>query len=89
VLDLDMGVFPMVEEMQSTGMRIDPDYFHDLGYELSMDMARIQYEIKDITGAFINPDSGDQTSDLLFGQLGMTPLKLTKEAHDHPPTTRR
>jgi uracil-DNA glycosylase family 4 len=77
-LDLDMGVFPMVEQMQSTGMRIDPAYFANLGYELSVDMARIQYDIKDATGSFINPDSGDQTSDLLFGQLGMTPIKATK-----------
>lgn len=75
---IDHGQIPMVERMQSNGMPVDPVLMADL----SQDMKRMQQEVAEelsaIIGWTINPKSSEQVATLLYEQLGLIPLKLTR-----------
>lgn len=78
---IDHSVIPMVNWMQRTGLYVGDRGVEHLGklrVQMEKEMGEIQNEIKQSTGAWINPDSSDQTAELLFGQLGLPWTKLTK-----------
>lgn len=66
---IDHSIIPMIDRMQRVGMLADPDHFDKLAEECTEEMSRLQAKLHSITGAMINPDSGDQTAELLFDQL--------------------
>lgn len=82
ILAIDMGAIPMFERMQHNGLTADVPYLRALGQRMTERMADIQQQVKVMTGAEINPNSPDQTRELLFDQLGLTPGKLTKGGKD-------
>lgn len=100
VARLDHGARPMIHEMIRTGMQVDLDHFARMERILIDDMDRITEEVRQMTGRYLNLDSGDQVSQLLFKQLGLKQArpKLTKSGdresvenevlvaiqHDHP-----
>ncbi len=77
---IDMSAMPMIQCMARTGLQVDLSHFAKMEVELVRDMDRITEEVHDITGYYINIDSGDQVSDLLFKKLGLKQarLRLTK-----------
>jgi DNA polymerase-1 len=82
------------------GMMIDIPHFEKLERTLTDSMDKTTEEIKNLTGHYINPGSGDQVADLLFKKLGLHQARpkmtssgeresvedqvLTAIAHDHP-----
>lgn len=75
---VDHDIIPMVDRMQQVGIKLAPVEFWD-GIEAQCDaqMGRAKYQIYQMTGAEINPDSGDQVAELLYEQMGLTPPKMT------------
>lgn len=97
---IDQGAVPMLNYMMQTGLPVDLSHFARLEIELTRDMERITEEVHSLTGYYVNCDSGDQVSDLLFKKLGLKQArpKMTKSGdresvedtvltaiqHDHP-----
>lgn len=86
----DLATVPLIDRMQRVGVRPDLDHFArlstDLGTELQIILASLHTRIGDATGVDwsptddsfdFNPNSGDQTSELLFGKFGIESLKRT------------
>ena len=78
VLDLDMGVVPMVERMKCIGMPADRDYFIDLSKFFQGEMERVDNEIYKHAGRVVNAESFKQVAELLFDKLKIQSNKLTK-----------
>jgi DNA polymerase-1 len=90
----------MIMEMARTGFTVDLAHFANMDVALTQDMERIIAEVHQMTGRYVNLDSGDQVADLLFKHLGLKQArpKLTKSGdresvedevltaiqHDHP-----
>lgn len=97
---LDAGAMPMILHMAQRGLQVDLGHFAQMAKTLSDDMERITEEVRQIAGYYVNIDSGDQVSELLFKRLGLTQAKkkftksgdresvedevLTAIQHDHP-----
>jgi DNA polymerase-1 len=77
---LDMGALPMINRMAATGLQVDLSHFAKMDKIIADDMEAITEKVHDITGHYINLDSGAQISDLLFKKLGLKQArpKLTK-----------
>lgn len=79
VFNMDVATIPMISDMMTTGMRVDLPQLAAFSAELGREMSTLQGEISShIQGAYINPDSPKQVSELLFGTLKLKPGKRTK-----------
>lgn len=65
---LDLDVMPVAAEMQRNGMRINRQYFADLSAELKERKLSIADELRQLVGRGVNPGSGDQVAELLYGK---------------------
>lgn len=75
---VDHAILPMIDRMQEVGIQLAPTEFWDaIEAECEAQMGRAKYEVYKLTGAEINPASGDQVAELLYTQLGLTPPKMT------------
>lgn len=83
VLEQDMGVVPMLAEMQKTGIHVDKSKLEELNKRLSQDLRGITAQvglIATINGMeFFNIASYDDISDLLFEYIKLTPIRKTKK----------
>ncbi|MGH7181737.1 MAG: DNA polymerase, partial [Nitrospiraceae bacterium] len=70
----------MINRMSATGLMVDLSHFAKMEKILTADMDRITEEVFTMTGHYVNIDSGDQVSDLLFKKLKLKQIrpKLTK-----------
>jgi DNA polymerase-1 len=100
VAKIDDGARPYIHHCMTRGMRVDLSHFARMEKVLIEDMDRITEEVKAMTGVYVNLDSGDQVSALLFKKLGLKQArpKMTKSGdresvenevlvavqHDHP-----
>jgi DNA polymerase-1 len=69
---LDMAALPLIEEMNRTGLLIDPSVFATVDAELAQEEIRIATDITMAAGRHVNPESGDQVAHLLFDELGLS-----------------
>jgi uracil-DNA glycosylase family 4 len=77
-VQIDHDILPMVDRMQTVGIKLAPVVFwDDIERQCEAQMGRAKYEIFKLTGAEINPASGDQVAALLYGQMGLTPPRMT------------
>ena len=81
--DMDHAILPMVDRAMSRGAYMAPVEFWDrLESACERQMAAATYAIYNITGKELNPASGDQVAELLYGAkdkggMGLTPLMIT------------
>lgn len=77
---LDAGAVPMIRAMAQLGLQVDLDHFAKLDKVLTDDMEMLTEEVKGIAGHYINLDSGDQTSQFLYKELGIKQprVRMTK-----------
>lgn len=68
---LDAGAIPMTHAMQQRGLQVDLSHFARMERVLTDDMERITEEVHQTLGVYVNLDSGDQVSHLLFKTLGL------------------
>lgn len=79
VANIDHRIIPMVARMQEVGAPIaGPEYWNQLITKCETIMGQKKLAIYQLTGAQINPDSGDQVAELLYDQLKMVPSKMTE-----------
>ena len=78
VLEMDLGIVPMVDRMQEVGWLIDVPYFHELTKNFEKQMRQLQNEMNKLAGRWVNPASGDQIAELLFGEYELPIIKMTK-----------
>lgn len=69
VMRLDRSVFPMLDSMERTGMRIDPSKLVALRERCTTNMEALAAKAEQQTGKWINIASGDQLADMLFKHL--------------------
>lgn len=75
---VDHAVIPMIDRMQQVGIQLAPvEFWNEIEQQCETQMGKARYEIYKMTGAEINPASGDQVAELLYGQLGLTPPRMT------------
>jgi uracil-DNA glycosylase family 4 len=79
VYDIDRGILPMLDRMQTTGMLIDRDYFAGFQTELEGELVVLQDKLSELVGYSINPGSSDQVASLLYGKLELPPPKFSKK----------
>lgn len=77
VLDADIAALPMIDRMQSVGLGVDVQHYHDLSTLFAMEMADLQDQINTAAGMVVNAASGDQVAEWLFGRLKLPSKKKT------------
>ena len=65
VLEMDMGVVPMIMAMQRNGFRVDLGKIHALGSEFQIEMDGIEQEIAAMIGYRVNPGSSQQVAAMM------------------------
>lgn len=78
ILQMDMDILPMVDRMQRVGWLIDIPHFDRLTTEFEGEIGRLERRLRRLAGHYVNPGSPKQVADLLFRELELPPLKLTK-----------
>lgn len=83
VVELDHAVIPCIARMQEVGIQLAPVTFWDsIETDCRAQMDAAKYKIWQATGREVNPASGDQVAELLYGNvdeggLGLTPPMMT------------
>lgn len=77
VYTADRDAMPMICQMMEVGWKIDVPYLGELSRELSVQMDVLEYQLEQLAGHYVNPNSPDQVADLLFDELGLEPIKIT------------
>lgn len=78
IYEIDRGVLPFLIRNEQVGLACDADALRDLSRVFAASFAQCGAEIDRLAGFHVNPCSGDQVSDCLFEQLGVTPTRLTR-----------
>lgn len=77
VFELDCAVLPMIERMQTVGLLVDYQHFHDLGEELGNQVEQLEVGFLEKYG--VDPGNPDHVAEYLFGEngAGLTPVHVT------------
>ncbi len=76
--DVEVPLVEVLAEMEWNGVRIDAGYFSALSRENGELLAKAEEEIHRIAGVKFNINSTRELSQVLFGKLGLKPVKKTK-----------
>ncbi|WP_040697079.1 DNA polymerase I [Nodosilinea nodulosa] len=76
--EVELPLEPVLAEMESTGIRVDPDYLANFSKQLETDLARIEKTAYEEAGETFNLASPKQLSELLFEKLGLDKRKSRK-----------
>ncbi len=77
ILDMDLGILPMVHSMMQNGIAVDLDHFRDLSEQYGAKMQVKSAELASLVGHSFNPNSGPQVAAVVYGELGFKPTSLT------------
>lgn len=77
-LSIEMPLIRVLAEMELAGVMIDTNILGDLSRKLSEDLRIAESRIFDIAGRPFNINSPKQLSEILFQEIGLTPVKKTK-----------
>lgn len=78
---LEMPVLMLLAKMEHVGIGIDTKALHSYSKELSSLLDSITAEIYELCGKKFNINSTKQLQEVLFGDLGLTPVKKTKTGY--------
>jgi uracil-DNA glycosylase family 4 len=87
-LAADLAVIPMIGRMQEVGIKVDLPYMKSLSKELGEEYLLNVEAIHQMAGWEVNPSSGDQVAEWLFGQLKLPWKKKTKSG-SRPETSKK
>ena len=76
--DIEMPLVQVLSDMETTGIRVNADYLHELAKKLDEEIAILREKMFDIAGYEFNPNSTVQLRKLLFEDLGLEPDRKTK-----------
>lgn len=69
----------VLREMENTGALVDKDYLEKLAKDINTEIEKLEKEIFKSVGHDFNLNSPKQLSGVLFGELGLTPIKKGKD----------
>lgn len=78
LLEMEIPLSECLADMENRGVLVDSHLLHDLQGEFGDKLGVLERRIFDLAGTEFNVNSPKQLSDVLFNQLGLTPLKKTK-----------
>ncbi|MFH1540743.1 MAG: DNA polymerase I [Elusimicrobiota bacterium] len=76
--DVEIPLSKILYKMENMGIKIDVAYFRKLSDEFSEELKRLEKIIFSIAGEQFNINSPKQLANILFGKLGLTPVKKIK-----------
>ena len=79
--DVELPLCGVLAQMEAAGVHVDAKALHDFGQMLSERIEACQNLIFDCAGGEFNINSTQQLSELLFGKLGLPPVKKTKSGY--------
>ncbi|MCL2443983.1 MAG: DNA polymerase I [Treponema sp.] len=79
--NLEMPLLPILAEMESEGIKIEPKALIDYGKELAVELDQIQEETWKIVGHEFNLSSTKQLQEVLFVERKLQPGKKTKTGY--------
>jgi len=77
VRDLEMPLVPVLVRMERRGIGVDLPALAAFGAEVASALVRLEKAIQDAAGKPFNPRSSRQLGEILYGELGLTPLGKT------------
>ena len=77
-LEVEMPLMLVLKEMEETGVSLDTELLKGLSGEAADALAMLEREIFELAGHVFNVGSTRQLAEVLFGELGLTPVKKTK-----------
>ncbi|HQR51566.1 MAG TPA: DNA polymerase I, partial [Methylophilaceae bacterium] len=75
--DLEMPVLDILFKIERTGVLIDARMLHAQSHELGQKLLLLEQQAHELAGQPFNLGSPKQLQDILFGKLGIKPLKKT------------
>jgi len=76
--EVEMKLLPILGEMEIAGIKINIDFLEKTGAEFKKKMAAIEKNVYSLAGREFNLRSPKQLAEILFNELGFTPVKKTK-----------
>ena len=77
VLNMDLGILPMVDEMMRNGMAVDLDHFRKLSEDYDVRMRVKSAELAGMVGHPFNPNSRPQVAQVIYSELGFKSVAHT------------
>jgi uracil-DNA glycosylase family 4 len=69
VYEVDLGILPMIDRMQTVGLGVDLDHFRGLSELFKLEERFNADAIEAVVGRRVNPNSGDQVAELIYDEL--------------------
>ena len=76
--DVDMPLVQVLARMEHTGIRVDTEHLKNISTMLDGKIATLQTQIYELAGGEFNINSTKQLGEILYGKLGLAPVKFTK-----------
>ncbi len=76
--DLELPLIPVLVEMESQGIRIDPQRLNQLSQKYHATLETLEHQIYELAGERFNINAPKQLGHVLFDRLGLPVLKKTK-----------
>lgn len=70
---IEMPLIPILADMEKTGIKLDPDFYHQFSLDLDERIKAIEDKIFKSVGEPFNLNSTQQLSDVIFKRLGLEP----------------
>jgi len=85
--DVEIPLARVLAEMERSGVLLDVPALKELSEEMGRQIAQLEREIIEKADAgYFNPNSPKQLADVLFGKMGLKPIKKTKKTKARPST---
>jgi DNA polymerase-1 len=78
IYELEKSLMPILRAMEKTGIKVDKPYFQKLSQEMEKELLSLRTKIHEKAGKEFNINSTQQISEVLFGDLGLSPKGLKK-----------
>jgi DNA polymerase-1 len=79
--DIEVPLAPILARLESTGVRIDAEFFAALSREIDARLTEMDGEILELAGREFNPNSPAQLAEVLFDEIGLKPIRKTKTGY--------
>ncbi len=79
--DVELPLISILADMEIAGVRVDTAYLDELSIAFGKQVKDLEEEIYQLAGTRFNVNSPKQLAEILFGKLGLKPLRKTKTGH--------
>lgn len=69
VYEVDLAILPMINRMQTVGLKVDVPHFESLSLMLGVEAEANKDDIIRVAGRYINPNSPEKVAEYLFDEL--------------------